>query len=431
MKRIAIIGLLMGMYLQVGAQNVVDVHSHNVLASYTDFLRSHDALMEEGFPIPLWNVEDHLKMMDEAGIVWSVLSMPAPQPYYGNAEESRDVIRKYNVETAEIRRKYPERFKFCASLPLPDVEAAIQEARYALDTVVIIHPHKPSPMADSLMLNTPLAAYEYPAETSRAVINMVLRNVPSRYPNIRFVVPHCGSFLPLAIPRMKNILNVMRQSGMEKDVDWEGNLRNLYYDLAGGVSPDVLRMLLTITSPSHLLFGSDYPYVKVAGVKGLIDSLRSLLASKPEYAPLAQSIWTDNASLLFNPKNNLDKMTTPAIPSLSCAADTGMLIRISEIEVYPEYLNEYLQFAFNVGETSVREETGVIAIFPMIQQRDSCQIRILEIYADEEAYRYHITTPHFQTYKQGTLHMVKSLDLVDMFPMNPGAMNAIFRKMNK
>lgn len=109
---------------------------------------------------------------------------------------------------------------------------------------------------------------------------------------------------------------------------------------------------------------------------------------------------------------------------------SDMLIRISEIEVHPEYLNDYLKFALTVGETSVREEEGVIAIYPMIQQRDSCQIRILEIYASQEAYQHHILTPHFQTYKQGTLHMVKHLDLVDMFPMNPKAMPDIFRKLS-
>lgn len=107
-----------------------------------------------------------------------------------------------------------------------------------------------------------------------------------------------------------------------------------------------------------------------------------------------------------------------------------MLVRISEIEVYPEYLDEYMKFALQVGETSVREESGVVAIFPMIQQRDSCQIRIIEIYANQQAYRHHIDTEHFQTYKQGTLHMVKKLDLVDMIPMNPSAMPEIFRKLS-
>lgn len=66
-------------------------------------------------------------------------------------------------------------------------------------------------------------------------------------------------------------------------------------------------------------------------------------------------------------QSNLQTMNKPT----ENHADS-MLVRISEIEVYPEYLNEYLSFALTVGETSVCEEPGVIAIFPMIQQRDSC-----------------------------------------------------------
>ncbi len=106
----------------------------------------------------------------------------------------------------------------------------------------------------------------------------------------------------------------------------------------------------------------------------------------------------------------------------------GALVRISEIEVYPEYLTEYLEFAHNVGATSVKEEPGVICIYPMQQLRDSCQIRILEIYASQEAYQHHIKTQHFLTYKQGTLHMVKSLDLVDMRQMTPECLPLIFNK---
>ena len=110
--------------------------------------------------------------------------------------------------------------------------------------------------------------------------------------------------------------------------------------------------------------------------------------------------------------------------------DSTMIVRISEIEVYPEYLTEYLAFAHNVGATSVKEEPGVICIYPMQQLRNDCQIRILEIYASQEAYQQHIKTEHFQTYKQGTLHMVKSLDLVDMRQMTPECLPLIFNKAN-
>lgn len=94
----------------------------------------------------------------------------------------------------------------------------------------------------------------------------------------------------------------------------------------------------------------------------------------------------------------------------------GMIVRIAEIKVYPEYLTDYLTAAKNVGTESVQGESGVVCIFPMQMKEDSCQIRIIEIYRSKVAYENHLTTPHFQTYKQGTLHMVKSLKLQDQDP---------------
>lgn len=64
----------------------------------------------------------------------------------------------------------------------------------------------------------------------------------------------------------------------------------------------------------------------------------------------------------------------------------------------------------------------------MQSAEDSTLIRILEIYASEEAYQQHLKTDHFLRYKQGTLHMVKSLKLPTMQPLGPEAMKLIFKK---
>ena len=75
-----------------------------------------------------------------------------------------------------------------------------------------------------------------------------------------------------------------------------------------------------------------------------------------------------------------------------------MIIRLAEIEVYPQYLTEYLSLANEVDRLSVEREPGVVCLFPMQSAEDSCQIRILEIYASEEAYQNHLKTDHFQKY---------------------------------
>jgi quinol monooxygenase YgiN len=108
--------------------------------------------------------------------------------------------------------------------------------------------------------------------------------------------------------------------------------------------------------------------------------------------------------------------------------ENALLVRIAEIEVNEGYLDAYLAAAHNVGTKSVESEPGVICIFPMQVKDSPNTIRIVEIYRDEEAYQAHLQTPHFLEYKQGTLHMVKSLQLVAMEPLAPEAMPLIFKK---
>ena len=99
-------------------------------------------------------------------------------------------------------------------------------------------------------------------------------------------------------------------------------------------------------------------------------------------------------------------------------ADDG-IVRLSKIEVYPQYLDEYMTYATQVGEVSLRTEPGVLTMYAVSEKENPCRITILETYASQEAYEKHIASEHFQRYKQGTLHMVKSLVLSDQSPLNP------------
>lgn len=260
------------------AQQAIDVHCHNVLPGFVSFLESHDATSDEGYPLPKWDAESHIRFMQEAGIGLSVLSMPAPQPYFGNSDECRRVIRNYNDECARLKSACPGKFLFCASLPLPDVKAAVDEAVYALDTLG----------ADGILY---------------------------------------------------------------------GNAAKLF--------------------------------------------------------SIKESCY-NNASSLANAK---DTQKTDARGKLQMQADG--IVRLSKIEVYPEHLDEYMKFATEVGEISLRTEPGVLTMYAVAEKKDPCRITILETYASQAAYKSHIASKHFRKYKQGTLHMVKSLVLSDQTPLNP------------
>ena len=95
------------------------------------------------------------------------------------------------------------------------------------------------------------------------------------------------------------------------------------------------------------------------------------------------------------------------------------IVRLSKIEVYPQYLDEYMKYAIEVGEISLRTEPGVLTMYALQQTDAPHLVTILESYSSHEAYQKHIMSEHFIKYKQGTLHMVKSLELLDQNVLNP------------
>lgn len=327
MKKILLMATATLMAASLQAQGVIDLHAHIITPSFLSDLKEHNALMDEGFPIPHYDEQQHLQWMDDAGVQTSVLTMAAPQPF------DAQTVREVNEAAARLKREHPGRFLFCAALPLPDVQAALREAVYALDTLgadgiklatnargqylgapeldtlmallnerkalIILHPHRPEPVNHAVMQQTPLAMQDYLGETTRAVANMISRNVLARYSNLRVVVPHCGSYLPLAIPRMKSLTTVMQKNKMVGEIDYEANLAALYYDLAGAHSPEVIRMLLTITTPDHLLYGSDYPYVAPQVLTQSLRRMKQYLTTETDLAPFKKMILRENAHQLF------------------------------------------------------------------------------------------------------------------------------------
>ncbi|MES2620102.1 MAG: putative quinol monooxygenase [Bacteroidota bacterium] len=126
----------------------------------------------------------------------------------------------------------------------------------------------------------------------------------------------------------------------------------------------------------------------------------------------------------------LNSCAHKAQENLNLNAD-NMIIRISEIELNPEYIDEYVSILKAEAEASVRLEKGVVSIFPMFQKEKPDEIRILEIYADKGAYEAHLKTPHFQHYKTTTLKMVKGLKLIDMKAIDGETMASIFLKLKQ
>lgn len=136
-------------------------------------------------------------------------------------------------------------------------------------------------------------------------------------------------------------------------------------------------------------------------------------------AVVRQLVSTTQANTLLK---NIDRPTLAVIKP-------DMMVRISEIEIFPEHLEAYKAILEEEAAASVAKEPGVVAIFPMLQREQPTQVRIIEIYADKAAYEQHLLTPHFKEYKTSTLKMVKALKLIDMESLDQETMKAIFKKL--
>ena len=313
----------------------VDFHAHAILSSYVDGLNrlGIDAREIEGFPLPKWTVDAHLKFMDEAGIDFTVLSMPTPHIYNGDAQEriACQVAREINMELAEVCRVHPDRFGFVAVLPMPSVDGSINEINYSmsklgalgvkvasnsdgvylgdemldpifkelnsLQALVIIHPSPAQKLPRSdVVTGKVMALYEYPADTTRAVLNMIANGTLEKFPDIKFVVPHCGSFLPYMKQRANAMFKMLAGMDMMNAVDVEAGLKKFYFDLAGDPMPEEMDILLKITDEDHLVYGSDFPYVPAP----ILLNKKKSLDDELDKRDLTKKIYRDNAEILLS-----------------------------------------------------------------------------------------------------------------------------------
>lgn len=101
------------------------------------------------------------------------------------------------------------------------------------------------------------------------------------------------------------------------------------------------------------------------------------------------------------------------------AQEKEQIVRLAKLVVDTAHLESYKVFLKEGIETALRVEPGVLTIYALYEKENPANFTILETYASAEAYQVHIQTPHFLKYKQGTLHMFKSLELIETVPLLP------------
>ena len=262
-----------------------------------------------------WTPEEQIALMDKVGISRSILSITSPGTHLDRLDDSisRQITRETNNEVSRICDRYPDRFSFFASLPLPDVEGSLAEIDHALDklgacgfalmtnahghylgdarfdsvlaklndrnAVIFVHPTqchtKDHPDGEKPLNQYPAPMMEYFFDTSRAVINLLLSGTVAKFPNLTFLVSHCGATLPPLIERFSTFSSLVLEPGNELSSSDVKKLfkSRFYFDLAGFPFPDLIHGYLRVSDASRLLYGSDYPYTPAAKVEHLGETM--------------------------------------------------------------------------------------------------------------------------------------------------------------
>ncbi len=267
----------------------VDVHHHILPPEYFSALAGLGITAGGGRPLPDWDVQRSLELMDRYSIATAITSISEPGIYFGDRLFARELARRCNEYSAQLMHNYPQRFGAFAILPLPDVDAALLELEYALDTlkldgivllsnvegrypgdpafdelftelnrrraVVFLHPTVPA-INSELKLDLPPFLIEFVFDTTRAVTNLIYSGTLERCPDIRFILAHAGGTVPYLAYRIA-MGQIMLPGAPQGVMTY---LKQFYYDTALSANPNALRSLTALVDASHILFGSDYPF---------------------------------------------------------------------------------------------------------------------------------------------------------------------------
>ncbi|MGK9289525.1 amidohydrolase family protein [Staphylococcus warneri] len=285
----------------------IDLHSHYLSPGFVKFLDDYFDGKGDGVPTPAFSVDDYLKLMAEEEIDYSVLSISSPHLSAAPDEVMLELTEEVNAYAEVLHHAHSEQLGYFASLPLPLVDESIRMIDHVLDeqhalgftlptnargiylgddrldpvlaklnerqATVAIHPNEPKPVNEAIKAQILSPLMEFFFDTTRTIIFMSQNNVFSKYPNIKWIVPHSGALLPVIAQRV-NIGNKMFNVENGPD-DIEQVMQSLYFDLAGMVLPHQLPTLLKMVDENKIVYGADAPYTTDQVIKRLAKDIES------------------------------------------------------------------------------------------------------------------------------------------------------------
>ena len=301
------------------APHRIDVHAH---FSSPGFIAAIKARNTGQVALMTWTPAKTIEDMDRDGVATSIVSTSEPGVWFGDNEAARRLARECNEYGAKLMADHPGRFGVFATLPLPDVDGALREIEYALDTlkadgVCFMSSYQGKYLGDPMLapvmqeLNRrKTVAYTHPfraeccvnllpngralgitlsTETTVTIASILFSGTAARFPDIRFIWSHGGGTMPYITGRF-GVNADTKSPELPNGVLYE--IQKMYYDTAQAFNEYSLPTFTKLVPLPHMLFGTDYPFARGETVaQGL---------AKFGFSPAAQrAIERDNALDLF------------------------------------------------------------------------------------------------------------------------------------
>jgi predicted TIM-barrel fold metal-dependent hydrolase len=286
----------------------IDVHAHYFPIEYLDRLDRYGGNQATLFirkakmaSADFRDLENHFRNMDLAKVDMQVLSVSSQLPYFANESEAVDAARLGNDIYARVVREHPRRFAAFACTPLPHIQASIQEMRRALDdlgmagvtagtmvleksiadpafeaffaelnrrkAVLFIHPtggSVGSQLIESTNLTWPIGA---PLEDTVCMLQFMQANIPSRFPDIKVILPHLGGFAAFLAVRLDQLKGRFLPASFMLPSE---QAKYFWYDSVNG-NPWALRCTQQAVGSDRVLLGTDYPFWRDDAFKLCVD----------------------------------------------------------------------------------------------------------------------------------------------------------------
>lgn len=306
-------------------KNLIDVHHHPADATFLALLRRFGGVLPGGANegATFWSADSAIAMMNRLGVSVAALSFPPIELPDVEPQRVNELNRACNDHLADLVRRNGRRFIGLGALPLPDVDASVAEIDRIFDTLdlagvslvsnvhgrylghpdfapvfaalnrrkarVFIHP---THCYGCVLPPWPDYLVELPADTTRAVFDLIASGTFTATPDVRYILAHAGGALPYLASRLATAEVVLPDLKQRVPDGVEAALKRCYYDTAIASHPRVLATLLDLVGPHQIVFGSDFPYVPEPALAGDLKRISDFAAS-------ASVDFSRNSSALF------------------------------------------------------------------------------------------------------------------------------------